>query len=442
MLLYALVLSLLISGCVGPSLLAEGPAPNIDRTFGQDGTSITLIGNSNIGKVLSLPDGKILAVGSKARDARTGDLILARYNSDGSLDPTFGDQGLLTTQVGDGIIGCWKVYPCSAVLQADGKILVTASAIQDQTLGEFAFIRFNPDGSLDSTFGHGGRAMPYLDGNDRLYSIVQQRDGKIIAVGIPAGDFWQTILARLNSDGSLDSTFGQAGHVVHRLRFDSSPRGVAVLPDGKILVAGTWLDQYNRHDFGLVRFTPDGTLDTSFGENGAVSTDVSGDSDDVTTLSIQPDGKIIVLGATCCSKFPYSIALARYSADGILDPSFGTAGLAIHRFEVYTKPYDIALQPDGKIIVTGEAMGTSYPDSRFITVRYNSNGSLDTTFGNGGRAIARFGPYAYAAAVTIQPDGRILSAGCGQPPPPTLAPDGIVRGLASNCDFMLVRYLP
>jgi len=210
-------------------------------------------------------------------------------------------------------------------------------------------------------------------GSDYGFSVALQPDGKIVVAGYAGGDF---ALARYNSDGALDTSFGSGGKVTTDFGGSYHPDGfsVALQPDGKIVVAG-----YAGGDFALARYNSDGALDTSFGSGGKVTTDFGG-SDAGYSVALQPDGKIVVAGYA-----GLDFALARYNSDGALDTSFGTGGKVTTDFSGGRDVgYSVALQPDGKIVVAG------YAGVDFALARYNSDGALDTSFGSGGKVTTDF----------------------------------------------------
>lgn len=240
----------------------------LDPTFGNNGMVITDLDGSVASALVLQADGKIVAVGGKYKATFASDLTLVRYNPDGSLDPAFGSEGVLITELGD------SFQPGGAVMQPDGKILVFGTTNRDKTVWNFALARFNPDGSLDSTFGRDGKLVTHLEGRDNASSIAIQADGRIIVLGnISRSDGYpplKGVLVRFNNDGSVDPSFGNDGQVTIALRWDHGAKAIALQADDKIIVIGTLLDATNRPDFGLLRFNWDGTIDSTFGNNGLV----------------------------------------------------------------------------------------------------------------------------------------------------------------------------
>ncbi|MBI5842518.1 MAG: cadherin domain-containing protein [Chloroflexi bacterium] len=352
-------------------------------------------------------DGKIVMAG-----VSNGDFALARFNSDGSLDTSFGANGLIVTDFGG------NDAAFAAAIQSDGKIVLAGSSYQSGTQ-KFALARYNSDGSLDATFGSNGKVMTDIGGaDDSGYAIVIQPDGKIIAAGYSYNSTttsYDFALARYNSDGSLDATFGAGGKALADFAggYDQG-YSVALQSNGKIVAAGYTYNATTYEDIALARFNTDGSLDTSFGAGGKTTTDFAGNDEEGHTVAIQAVGGVdyIVVGG-----FTYNsgnlFALARYkTSDGTLDTSFGTNGLVTTAFASNANAYAIAVQPDGSIVAAGQANNPATNKPDFALARYTSNGSLDTSFGTSGTLTTDFSDsYDYGKSVAIQSDGKIVTAG-------------------------------
>lgn len=381
----------------------RGSSGLLDPEFDTDGLVLTEMGvGYNYGYAIAIqPDGKIVVAG----EAAWGDFALARYNLDGSLDTTFSDDGLVLTDFsGDTDVGQ------AIFIQPDGKIIVVGKTWGGSNY-DFALARYNLDGSLDTNFGGDGLvSTDFNDGYDIAYSVILQPDSKIIVAGKSRttinNDF---ALARYHPDGSLDITFSNDGWVT--TNFSSSDEegyAVALQSDDKIVVAGMAYILGNYIDFALVRYNTDGSLDSSFDADGWVTTDFTGDADYGRSIAIQQDGKIVVAGYGGFGDF----ALARYNSNGSLDAAFGNAGQVTTDFGATSDfGYAVVLQPDGKIVVAGTAnMGSTGSD--FALARYNSNGSLDTSFHSDGRVTTDFNSiYDNGYALALQQDGKIIVAG-------------------------------
>ncbi|WP_405888775.1 calcium-binding protein [Streptomyces sp. NBC_01136] len=285
------------------------------------------------------------------------------------------------------------------VLQPDGKIVTVGSNTSD-----FSVMRHNADGSLDTSFGSGGEVVTdFSGGEDGAAGAALQPDGKIVVVGtseIPDnGCCWFTV-ARYNANGTLDTGFGDGGWVRTDFGHDGSSAGeaVAVQPDGRIVAAGE-----SGGEFAVARYDTDGHLDTTFGGTGKVLTAFA-EGAIGNDMALQPDGRIVVAGYTGSTRMDF--ALARYNTDGSLDTGFGTGGRVSTDFGDYDFANGVAVQSDGRIVAAGST------DADFALARYNANGSLDAGFGTGGRVTTDFGGTAEQAHdVALQPDGRIVAAG-------------------------------
>jgi len=388
-----------------------GPG-DLDPAFGTGGIVTTSFGaySSTPWSVALQLDGKIVLAGNSSSGG-PDDFALARYNTDGSLDTSFGVGGRVTTNFGTYDRGF------DVALQSDGKIVVVGESLGgliDSTY-DFAVARYNTDGSLDPSFDGDGRVTTDIRSSlDQGRSVALQSDGKIVVAGNIFATADGFILVRYNADGSLDTSFDGDGKVM-------TPEGpsiddaysVAIQSDGKIVVSGV-----SGSDFALMRYNPDGSLDTSFGVGGKVVTDLGVGY----SVALQPDGKIVVAGTG-----GGGFGVARYNPDGSLDPSFGVGGTVTTAVGSSSEGYGVALQSDGKIVVAGQSWNGSNRD--FAVVRYNPDGSLDTSFDGDGRVTTAIGTYIdWGRAVALQSDGRIVVAG-----------DSILVG--SRDDFALVRYL-
>jgi uncharacterized delta-60 repeat protein len=390
----------------------------LDNTFSSDGKVITAIGsNDEYGKALAVQsDGKIVVAGYSAGSAGY-DFALLRYNSDGSLDNSFGTGGIVLTDLGSSADEAYSV-----LLQPDGKILAagkgSATFTDDPTTYDFALVRYNSDGSLDNTFGTGGKVLTDIGmlSSDRCYSAVLQNDGKIVLAGYSgnasSSDF---ALVRYSSTGSLDPAFGTGGIVLTDFggTRDES-HSVAIQGDGKIVAAG-FSENASAYDMALARYNTDGTSDNSFDTDGKLLTDFGSPYDYALSVVIQNDGKIVAGGYTNYSASSYDFALARYNSNGSPDNSFDSDGklttdLAAGSSDMAAA---LAIQNDGKILAAGRSSSTA-TGFDFALLRYNIDGSPDNTFDSDGIVTTDFpGPNNgdYANAIALQSDGKIVLAG-------------------------------
>jgi uncharacterized delta-60 repeat protein len=353
----------------------------------------------------------------------------------GQLDSTFGTGGVFTTN----FTQTDATMATAAAIQSDGKIVVGGS-----TPGGAALARLNTNGTLDTSFGSGGIVNNNFNADGPVVAVVIQPDGKIVA---SVGGFLGGSVGRFNSDGSIDTTFGTGGFAVSK-SLNSGPgtlNALALQADGKILVTGAGL---------IGRYTTSGQLDTTFGSSGIASLS----STIATGMALQSDGKILV---TTGSEAPSELfgspnvpsiqpgAITRYNTDGSLDKNFGISGQAA----CVASAAGIAIQSNGKIVVAGSipsalltvtSGGITFAANQtgFGVVRYNANGSVDTTFnpgvgfGSGGGVVTGFGnsfPTGGAFALAIQSNGEIVVAG--------VAGVGANGGqVFASSSFVLARY--
>jgi uncharacterized delta-60 repeat protein len=341
---------------------------SLDSTFDSDGKVITVIGTggADAKSVVIQNDGKIIVAGFSG-NGTDWDFTVVRYNSNGSLDNTFDFDGIVTTPIGVGSAD----YAYSVKLQLDGKIVLAGNSNDD-----FAMVRYNSDGSLDNTFDSDGKVTTDIGGiDDGCSSMAIQTDGKIILAGCSYTNIntapSNNALARYNTDGTLDSTFATNGIVTWSMGAGSSfENAIAIQTDGKIVSAGMSYTYITGWDFTLVRLNSDGTFDNSFDSDGKVTTDL-GYNNGAYSIAIQNNGKILVAG-NANDGGPYSdFALVRYSTDGSLDSTFDFDGIVTTNIGNDDHVHSVALQNDGKILIAGFSNNTNSYD--FAVVRYNGD---------------------------------------------------------------------
>jgi uncharacterized delta-60 repeat protein len=412
---------------------AQTTGGTLDTNFGTGGkVTSDLGGTGSAARAVAVqPDGKIVAAGVVAINGVAA-FGLARYNPDGTLDPSFGTGGTVTTAF-DFVGSIDRVF--SVVLQPDGKIVVAGSTVVN-LFANFALARFNANGTLDASFGTGGIVTTGFGVSAEAFSVAVQADGKIVAAGYANLDgAFDFAVVRYNSNGTLDASFGTGGKVTTAFALSqgfsqAQAFSVAVQPDGRIIAAGNAFVG-GAFDFALARFNSNGTLDTGFGTGGQVMTDFAGANDQADSVAVQPDGKIVVAGQAG----PYinrglDFALARYNSNGTLDTSFGTSGKVTTDFagssDMPSEQSAVVLQGDGKIVMVGQTLVGGFND--FALARYNINGTLDTSFGTSGRVTTDFaGANDVPFSVALQPDGNIVVVG-----------GATINGRA---DFALARYV-
>ena len=415
------VAATLIATLIAAAAASAAPG-SLDSTFGAGGKTTTSFGtgSADIYALVLQPDGKMVAAGW---DGSQSAFALVRYNANGSLDPTFGTSGTASTPIGIDTSGA-----SALVLQSDGKLVAAGNAWKDSVDADFAVVRYNTNGSLDATFGAGGKVTTSIGSDeDDAYALALQPDGKLVAAGVTLNGFrWDFALVRYNANGSLDTTFGTGGTVITSIGTDGTGASALVLqPDGKLVAAGTTTNDGSAYDFTLVRYNANGSLDATFGTGGKVTTPIGIGDNSVSALVLQADGKLVAAGYALIAG-TYDFTLVRYNTNGSLDATFGTGGKVTTPVGSAGDYADALLvQPDGKLVAAGNVEGS---DRDFAVVRYNADGSLDGSFGTGGKVITPIGSSSDVAfSLVLQPDGKLVAGG--------YATNG------SNDDFALVRYL-
>ena len=419
-LLRTLIIAAAVLGTFGTEPVRASNPGDLDTTFGDTGIVITDVNNaSNEGKgIVIQPDGKIIVGGSSSVG-----FTMVRYNANGSLDPTFGTNGIVTyspTPYGESVD--------AIALQLDGKIVTAGSNnFPPDGISRFIVVRFNSDGTVDQSFGTNGLATASLASFAQFVrTLVVQSDGKIVVGGDAreTGGDGQFALARFDTTGVLDTTFDGDGKVITIFPGSggSAIFAIKVQGDGKIVAAGTAGFASTFGDFAAVRYNTDGSLDSSFGTAGKISTHFL-NNDQARDVVIQPDGRI-VLGGTSNNDFDF--ALARYDRNGTLDASFGNGGKVVLTIGSSGSHISgLASQPDEKLV----AMGAS--DRGVTVVRFNSNGAVDLSFGTSGIVFTRISPGSFddPKAIKLDLSGRILITGRTNNSNPV------------NHNFFVIRYL-
>jgi uncharacterized delta-60 repeat protein len=412
---------IVLASFVRPQVM-QAAAGDLDPTFGSAGTVMTDINRStDLAQAVAIQaDGKLVVVGQtyQNNDFSGEDFVVTRYNTDGTLDNTFGSRGKVHTDF-PGL----AAVPSSVVIQPDGKIVVAGGAFPLFTfLGNFELVRYNSNGLLDTSFGNGGIVTTTFPEGSYASAVALQPDGKIVAAGTLFVDFipgepsnTDFALARYNTDGSLDTTFGSAGTVsTDFFGNEDDAFSVLIQPDGKIVAVGSANNPATFYDFAAVRYLSNGTIDTTFGVAGKASNDfgVAG-FDRAQSAVLQADGRIVAAGfAISQNGGVQNFAVARYTSNGVLDTTFSRDGMTQIDFgSCCQSAYKVLLQSDGKIVTVGYA-NTESSDSDFLLARLSSRGTLDSAFGVGGKVRTSFGDLNGGAnGAALQADGKIVAVG-------------------------------
>ncbi len=408
------------------TVTVRGPAGSLDTTFGAAGVSVQPVGIADdyANAMLVQPDGKVLVAGTSPA-ARGNDFAVLRFDRDGQLDTSFGQNGRALVDFAGG-----SDAATSLALQPDGKIIVAGEAGVDGRAA-FGAARLTAGGATDGSFGTNGKAtVTFGTAGDRANAVIVQPDGKIVLggeanMGSASGvDF---ALARLNANGQPDATFS-GGTVTTALKAGNATdtiRALALQGDKIIAVGGDG-------DFALARYSASGALDASFGSGGTVTGVFGTNIGSAKAVVVDATGRLLVAGNS-----NQDTAIAAFSKDGALDPSFGSAGKTVIALSDsnWDEATALAVQADGKPVLGGWVYEGGSSSGNFAVTRLTANGQPDAGFGTNGTTITHVAPGTKsdeARALALQPDERI--------PATRILLAGPRND--SNSDFALTRYWP
>lgn len=400
-----------------------GNPGDIDRSFGS-------AGKVTMGSTVSTEWFRAVAVQQNGRIVTTGKnsvthLIVIRYEQDGTLDETFANGGVFSLPR-EGTIGM------SIAVQTDGKMVV--AGYETFSANSFFIIRLNSEGSMDGTFGSDGiKFINVTVGDDLVNDLLVQSDGKIVIAGV-GNDFGERegsiMVVRLNSDGTFDSSFGSDGKVVTGFP-DIAVKGysVATQNDGKLVVSASGLTEGKGY-LEVVRYLPNGQLDLSFGSNGISQIILDSRRFAWGGIEVANDGRIIVTGLVgSYTELVFDVVVFAFLADGSLDNSFGSDGKTSIVTNCRCNSMGLGIQRNGKIVVVGDDW-VDGEDSDVLVARLNRNGSSDITFGDGGSVHVPIGTHSdRGLGLAIQPDGKLIIAGLYYPQPTPFDTDAFVLRL-------------
>lgn len=439
----------------GNTTTSSTSTTTLDSQTTQTSTSIDT--DQALGMALQA-DGKMILVGAVQIDVYGNyDFGVTRLNADGSLDTTFGTNGkkIIAFDLGgldsNGHLSMDQDVATCVAIQADGKIVVGGYAQRDGTGNfDFAVVRLNTDGSLDTSFSSDGKAVIAFDygggGDDRATGIAIQSDGKIVLVGYTQkaalGDN-DIALARLKTDGSLDTSFTGDGRKF--IGFNNNGTGddrgaaITIQPDGAIVVVGyAQASGTGNDDFAIARVKSNGSLDKSFSSDGkkTIAFNLGGTGNDrATSVALQSDGMIVIAGSASSTQGDGDFAVARIKKNGSMDKTFSGDGKKTVPFNLGASLEDqatgVAIQSDGTIVLSGLAQVSATGDFDFAAARLTSVGELDTSFSTDGKKSIAFNMGGsdndVANGIVLQPDGKIVLFGHA------------LRGDPANTDFAVAR---
>jgi uncharacterized delta-60 repeat protein len=378
-------------------------AGDLDPIFGSRGRVITDFGGSESAfAVVRQRDGRVIVAGDRFDPGPSDDFVLARYTARGALDPTFDGDGKVSTDFGGHFDGAF-----AAALQPDGKIVAAGYGFATTGPQDFALARYNPDGTLDGSFGVGGKLVTSFGNSyDAAFALLIQPDGKIVAAGRTRSTLsYAFAVARYLPNGALDPSFDSDGLVTTQATAaHDHVLDLEFQADGKILAVGTAFDPADsaRTTIVLARYLPDGSLDGSFDGDGLVVAPFGTSLSAAVDSALQRDGKLLTAGGY----------VSRFNPDGSVDTGFGTGGRAYHGVDTTA----VVVQSDGKLLVAGDRF--TPPSTVDIAVaRLTAAGRLDTTYGRGGTVSTdlRSGSEDRAAAAVLGSDGKLVVAGATRP---------------------------
>jgi uncharacterized delta-60 repeat protein len=397
----AWLLGVVLAGALatGSAASVAAAAPGeLDTSFNGTGKLVINFGGEDRATQAAItPDGRIVVVGTTTSGA-ISDYALARVNASGTLDKTFSGDGLehLESEPSP------KDTGGSVVVLPDESIVVTG---QGKSTKDFFTEELNPDGSKNESFAKatGGASTVDFGGEESANDMVRQPDGKLVIVGSTSTDGGDFAIARLNADGTLDTSFGNGGKQTANFGGTDAAEKVALTAEGKIVIVG---EGGSTHDMAVTRLNSDGSIDKSFGSFGEELINFGG-TETARGVAIQVDGKIVVEGSTDALNGG-DVAAARLNPNGGLDSSFnGNGKLTLDYGLSKDDGTGVAIQQNGRIVV----MANADPNHDFVVTRLNADGSIDSSFGTSGTATVDYGGDEFDGDVVLQPDGNIVLVG-------------------------------
>lgn len=389
---------------------------SLDLTFGLNGKVITDMGltPSQASSIKILSDDKIIVAGDHYNSNTNNDFAILRYTSDGELDLSFGNQGKVYTDYNQ-----LSNIITSITVLSNNKILAIGTLFnENENENDFIFARFNQDGSLDSSFGNNGFVVnDFQNRKDIPYNAVELADGSFIVTGeSKLGIESKLIVAKYNSDMTLDMNFGTTGYFLDETNFynkNSIGNALYITPDNNILVSGRVFNVGFYNDFAIWKLDIHGSLDTTFGNNGKLLIDFFQTDDYLVDMKVLDNGKMILAGGTneIFLGAPMRYCIAQLNADGTLDSTFGVLGKVIYTFDPNAGeiPSTFIRRQNGALVLGGYFVNSGNYD--FGLLFLNADGSQDIRYGNNGWVATTFIGNDYLYGLAEQSDGKIIASG-------------------------------
>jgi uncharacterized delta-60 repeat protein len=415
--------------------IALAASGDLDWTFDHDGLVSTNVSApmrfENIDDIAIQANGKIIAAGKLHDDDVPNKIALARYHADGSLDKTFSGDGKLITNFSEDY-----VLTAGVAVQLNGKIVLSGSVCKRDAFMalscDLMLARYMPNGTLDTTFsGNGWLRLDEGGDNGSQGGLAVLGNGKIVVAGYVPTNGTDMVVYRFLPNGNLDTTFDGDGRVTINFAAGDIPTDLEILNNGKIMILGrTNTGNFtNNFDFALARLNANGSLDSTFGAGGKLIANF-GDQDIPSSMAIQSNGKIVVVGHKTNESEIEHIIVARYKTNGILDSTFNGTGKMIFQILPPYSPSslatDVIVQSDGRIIIAGK----SFNGEAFVNVlmRLRPSGGFDTTFSGDGKVIVDIP----VSTLALDADGKYVLGG--------VMSISTISGFRN--DFALARILP
>jgi uncharacterized delta-60 repeat protein len=427
-----------------PAPIVPKQTGQLDPTFGTAGVASNNVGFAATSGLAVGPNGQSVIAGVIGSPG-SQEFGVTRYNADGSLDTTFGTNGIASVSFPG-----TDAQPCGVTVLPNGQILEAGTASVESggqiTSSQFALALFNTDGSIDTSFGGNGTGTVLTSfspttSKDVANQVVLGNGGEFFVVGSSTANGTKDFaIAAYNADGTADTAFNGSGREVEDFSGGSDSANAAVLQtNGDLVVAGsTGNPSTGLASIALVRLQPNGALDTRFGIGGRIVTNLRGVADVATSVALDSKGDIVVGGLSATGSFSAGtlatdFAVLRYTSAGKPDRTFGGSGHVITSFGQDTAITTVLVQPSGQIVASGKSIdgfsSASLANQGIAVARYNTNGSLDTSFDGTGKTLLTLA----GQSVTSSAPPRVSSG----PPRVSSAPGDTGSQLQQDFDTFL-----